>query len=146
MTTQAEARKEIIDLFRAAWEANPTSAAVPLAFDDVEFTKPSGEDANGRALPWARISVRHFTEEQDTIGAPGNRRYLSEGEVTIEIYVAPGGGHQLGDTLSRIAKLPFRGSTLGVWFPSPVRPREIGMDASWFRRDVVARFKYEEKG
>lgn len=145
MTTQAEARKEIIDLFRAAWLANPTSAVVPLAFDDVEFKKPSGEDANGRAHPWARISVRTQLEEQDTVSGVGNRRYLTEGQVTVEIYVAPGDGHTLGDTLSRIAKLPFRGSTSGVWFTFTT-PKEIGMDASWFRRDVVSRFQYEEIG
>ncbi len=147
MTTQAEARTQIIALFRTAWLANGTSSPIPIVYDDVEGGKPNGEDANGRALPWVRISVRHLIEEQDTMGRPGNRRFLAEGIATVEIYTAPGDGHTLGDPLSRIAKLAFRGNSTsgGVWFPI-VSPREIGMDGNWFRREVAATFKYEDIG
>ncbi len=148
MTTVEEARTEIIALFRTAWEANATSLAVPLVYENVTGSGiPEGEDANGRVLPWARLSVRQLVENQETLGAPGNRRFLNEGIATAEIYTAIGDGHTLGGELARIGKLAWRGTSTasGIWF-TQVTSREIGADRGWFRIDVVANFNSEDRG
>ncbi len=109
--------------------------------------KPVGEGANGRVLPWARLSVRQLSEDQETLGAPGNRRYLNEGIATAEIYTPIGDGHTLGGQLARIGKLAWRGvsTSSGIWFYQ-VTSTEIGADKGWFRIDVTASFQHEDKG
>jgi hypothetical protein len=148
MTTVEEVRTDVIALFRTAWLANGTSAPVPIVYDnDANSAKPEGEDADGRALPWCRISIRNLSEDQDTLGAPGARRFLNEGLITVEIYTASGDGYTLGGVLARVAKLAFRGNSLasGAWF-TQVTSTEKGLDGPWSRIDVTARVKSEDIG
>ena len=147
MTTVAQARLEINELFRDAWIANGTSSSIPLVFENAQgSTPPSGTDANGRAKPWARVSIRHFTGEAETLGPVGLKRFLYTGMVTVEIYTAIGDGWQVGDALCQVARAIFRGNSTasGVWF-TEVGSLEIGRDTDWYRQDVTARFSYEDR-
>lgn len=145
--TEEQARTEIVTLLRTAWELGPPTDTVPLFYDDVEFEKPTGVDANGRALPWARISVRFFGGEQETLGPAGSRRFLNSGLVTLEVYTASGDGHTAGGPLARVGHLAFRGNQTsgGVWFTG-VTTRTVGNDGPWTRRDVTADFRFEDRG
>lgn len=147
MTTQAAARLEILELFEDAWLANGVSSSTPIVFENVKGSAPpEGRDANDRALNWVRASVRHLAGDNETLGPIGQKRFLYEGIVTVEIYTAQGDGTQVGDALAQVARSIFRGASTasGVWF-FMVGATDLGVDSVWYRQDVTAKFKYEDR-
>jgi len=148
MTTEQEAYRQMVALFRTAWLADSASLSVPIVYDnDAATSKPEGEDANGRALPWCRPSAVELIEEQETLGGSGQRRFKGEGIFTVEIYTPSGDGYKFGGELARIAKLAFRGNqtTGAVWFPR-VTSQKKGQDGPWCRIDVIAEYVREDRG
>lgn len=147
MTTFLQARKEVIDLIRDAWLANGTSSGVALVFENAKGSAPpTGQDANGRALPWARISVRNLAGEEETLGPIGAKRFLYSGLASLEIYTAIGDGMQVGDALAQVGVESMRGNSTasGVWFYQ-VGSSEVGLDGKHYRQDVVGRFRFEDR-
>lgn len=143
MTTITQARDAINTAVRTPWLANPTSAPVMLAFDDVAFDKP-GADDNGRALPYAVVTVRHFEGGADTLGGVGVGKQLHEGQVVVQIFTSYGGGNALSDQLAEIAKKALQLGTIpdGWFFGTKVN--EIGQDGNYRLVHVIARFRYTE--
>lgn len=134
--TYAAARDEILTLFRTAWLANGSSAAVPLFYDDVAKDAPS-------AVSWARVTVRHNTGGNDGIG---NRLRIRTGTVTIQIFTTFGEGLASVDVLGKVAVDAFHGKATsgGAWFRN-VRLNEVGQDGKWFQTNVLADFEYNEE-
>lgn len=145
MTTILQAIDDLMGSFRTAWLANVTSAPVPLFYDDVVGDIPSGQDAEGRALPWARLTARHNLGTQDSLGDVGNRRFLNSGLFTVQIFAPSGEGGIFARELAGIAAGILRGirSENSVWI-FDVTPQEIGADGPWFNVNVTATFRYQE--
>lgn len=132
------ARDEMCALVATAWVAGglPLSS---LAWDDLDYKPPEG--------PWARVTVRHMTGEQATLGPPGQRRYSRDGLLTVQTYSVPGGGLSSGPDIVKIVEDALRSASTpsGVWFRK-VRVNEMGRDGRWYAVNVVAEFVYDEIG
>ena len=140
--TEEQTRTEIITLVRTAWELGPPTDTIPLAYEGVKFDKPTGADANGKALPWARVSVRIFGGSDSTLGGT---RYGYSGMVTVEVYTADGDGYEAGGAAARIPHLALRGKQTpgGAWF-FDVSTTGKGTDGPWLRMEVTANFRFED--
>lgn len=145
MTTIVEARDAIMGLLRTAWLLAAATQDVLLLWDNAPGDKPAA-DSFGNVLPYARASVRHNVGDQETMGARGNRRYLSGGAFTVQVFTPIGDGHTLGDAIVEVVKDAIRqvAPSLGVWFYT-VRVSEIGTDGPWFQTNVDATFRYQER-
>ena len=113
MTTLAEARLLITEIIETAWLADALSLPIPLFWDNVETETPipSGSDPDGRALPYARVTVRNISDKATTLGPSGNRRFLAEAIVTTQIFVPFGDGWQQAGALAEIVKTALRTSS-----------------------------------
>ena len=144
MTTILAARDELMEALRTGWLANATSAGVELQFDNVKNDPPTAVGTEGRPVSWARLTMRHSLGAQDTLGELGNRRFLTGGTITWQIFTAPGDGHAAGDALAEIALGLIRTvrTPSGVW-AFDVVPAEIGISGTWFQFNVFGTFRYE---
>lgn len=141
--TLTQARDAVVSLVRTAWIAGPSSAAIPLAFDNVKFDKPGEDGSTTEAGPWAKITTRIISAGSET---QGNRRFTTEGVLTVQIFTPTGDGNTLGDVLSQFVLDTLRahvGTASGVWF-FDATPNEIGLEGPWFQHNVTASFRYQE--
>lgn len=144
--TYEEARDFILDKFKVAWDANTSviNGSVPaVEYQNVSPSKNPLADGN---KAWARVTVRHATGEQRSMGTAGGRIFTRYGIVTIQIFVPTGKqGLVLADRLGKVAVDAFEGeetSTGNVWFRN-VTYREVGVDGNWFQVNVIAEFEYD---
>jgi cyanophycinase-like exopeptidase len=145
--TYEEARDYILDKFKVAWDANSPAVnggAVPaVEYQNVQPSKAPLADGN---KAWARITVKHSSSEQRSMGTPGNRVFTRRGVVTVQVFVPAGKqGLVLADRLGKVAADAFEGeetSTGNVWFRN-VAYREIGVDNGWFQVNALAEFEYD---
>ena len=143
MSTRTEARDAVLGAVRAAWLANGTTAPIAMHWDDVA-SDPTGHDAQGLPLPWARASVRFLASP---VEAHGNNeaKHLTEGILTVQLFAPFGDGHKLGDELAEVLEVAFRARRIGdLWFYGARSP-EVGREGPWFRTDFVANFRFEER-
>ena len=146
MTSPTTARNTLVGALRTAWLASGTTSAIELQYDNVRDDPPTGVDAEGRPLPFGRITMRHTGGTQETLGNVGARKFDSGGVVTMQIFTAPGDGHALSDVIVaevRAAMQALR-SPNGVWLSEISPPIEIGRTGTWFQVNVTATFAYEE--
>lgn len=144
MSTITAARDAIIGTIRTAWLASGTTSSIALTYDNVADDKV-GEDSSGLPLPWARVTVRHLTSPQETLGGVGNRKHLTEGLVTVQVFTPFGDGHAQADEIVQVLQGALRNVRVDdLWF-FDVRVNEIGRDGPWFNTNVVAGFRYEER-
>jgi Bacteriophage related domain of unknown function len=145
--TYEEARDHILDKFKAAWDANSPAVnggvAPAVEYQNVQPAKSPLADGN---KAWARITVRHATGEQRSLGVPGSRVFTRRGVVTVQVFVPTGKqGLVLADRLGKVAADAFEGeetSTGNVWFRN-VAYREVGVDGGWFQVNALAEFEYD---
>lgn len=171
MTTLNEARAAVYSQFIALWPIGeedditlwrmiqadvfgpntftafvPGDLRCPYCFDNEVFSPPIAED--GRALPWARLSVRGLSGGQETLGRPGNRKYTRQAIVRLEVYTAPGSGLKVADQLCQAALRIFEGRSLPVSTLKLYdgRTQEAGLvdDGRWFLSTVQVNFDYEQ--
>lgn len=138
--TFVEARDDMLAQITDAWKtANPT---YPIVYDDY-----SGEQGVPKTeKPWTRVTIRHNRGEQETlVNSLGNRLFLRDGLITIQIFTPRGAGLTKAYELAKVAADAFEGKATpkGVWFRS-VRLREVGPDGNWFQVNVIADFEYSE--
>ena len=138
--TPTQARDEVLTKFKEAWEADATSADVPILYNDVAQDVPDSGS-------WARVTVRHLDGYQATLaGAVGVRRFRHEGVVTVQIFTPFSDGLVESDALAEIAKNAFEGevTTPGRVIFRRVRLNEVGQTGQWFQVNVLANFEYDE--
>jgi hypothetical protein len=138
--TISQARDEMLSVFTAAWEGDPTSAPVPVLYPDRAQEIPTQG-------PWARARVQHNASAQVTLsGEAGARRFRRTGVVSVEIFTPTGDGLTLSDQLAMIASRAFEGVTTepGRVIFRNVRVTEAGQDGAWHKTDVLADFEYDE--
>lgn len=143
--TATQARDQIMQLVKDAWDASGTTSSIAMLYDNVR-ADPIGKDSNGNPLPWARTTVRTFASPQDLILSSGQGVYQTEGQLVVEFYAPVGDGHALADAVVEVLKAATRNERTsgGVWFFEGV-PNEIGLDGPWFRTDYTSRFRYHEE-
>ena len=149
VANQKTARNEVMALFYAAWQANPTSLPVPLFWDNVDTDPPPAPAATDKAeaAPWVRAQMRHNVGGQVTLADDqGRRRWRRSGIIIVEVYTPRNTGFdRLHDELIQIVKDAFEGkSTPSEVIFSDVSPREIGPDGPWFQSNVLVAFEYDE--
>ena len=134
MTTLNDARGAIYSTFVTDWGA--TSA---ITFDNENFDPPAD-------TVWARLTVRHTSRDQESLGPVGGRKFESEGSVIIQCFAPLDSGASLADTLAQVAQGIFEGKTLlpeNIRFTSAV-VLEIGPTEDWYQTNVTAFFTYSE--
>lgn len=143
--TVEEARDTALAVVHTAWTASgAASEDVPLLFDNVKGDPPDLGTVAGRVDPYARASVRILVSDQSTQGR--QRRYLSEGSLSVQIFTAPGDGWGLADQLSRVVVNALRGhagTPDGLWF-FEVGAFEVGQTGAWRQVNAEARFRFQE--
>tara|TARA_R110000851_G_scaffold268071_2_gene420691 strand:+ start:20063 stop:20509 length:447 start_codon:yes stop_codon:yes gene_type:complete len=146
MTSPTTARDVMQSTIETALAADPITTGIIRQFDNFKVDPPEGVDAEGRAVPYIRTTVRHAGGTQETLGNVGNRRYDSTGVLTVQIFTAPGDGHALSDTIVPIVRTAMQAlrSANGVWLGEISPPIEIGITGAWFQVNVTAAFTYEE--
>lgn len=146
---QKTARNEVMELLHTAWEANSTSAPIPLLWDNVNDDPPvpPASTSKAEAAPWARAQMRHNIGGQASLmGDSATQRYRRTGIITVEIRTPRGTGFdRLHDELIQIVKDAFEGETT----PSQIEfrdgtCREVGQDGPWFHSNVLITFEYDE--
>lgn len=143
MTTATEARDAISETINTAWLASGVTSGIVLQWDNVK-ADPVGEDADGNALPWARVTVRTLATSQETLGGVGSRKHQTEGQLVVQVFTPSGDGHTLADGIVEVLKAALRNQRVGdLWF-FDVTAREIGTDGPYFNQNVVAGFRYGE--
>ena len=147
MTTLEQARDQLIGTFRTAWLADPTSASVPLEYDDVHADTDATPDAATRRPPYGRVAVRNLVGQQETLGGINSRRFLNTCAFALDFFTEPGDGNKLSDRLANVAKRILRQvqSVNGVWCIGDVASNEIGIDGGMFRTRVTGTFQYQER-
>lgn len=145
MTTQRQARDAVMDRINTAWLASATTQSLPIVWDDVDGSKP-GYDTDGKAVAWARVTMRHQAGSQETMANVGQRRYAATGLVTVQIFTPIGDGLVLSDAICAVVKSMFRARPRPqpVWFRD-ITPTEIGPDGPWQNVNVSAVFQYQER-
>lgn len=144
--TILEVYDAVLGAFKSAWDANAAAAIGASSTPSVEWPlQPEAQTplAKGEA-PWARVSLRHATSDQTTVGGlPGQTNFQSSGVVRVNIFVlASKRGLVDAALLGKVALDAFRGVRSGpVWFTG-VRPQEVGVDGLWYQFDVTATFRY----
>jgi len=143
--TYAEARRAMLDIFKARWDAD-----APAVNGGV--VPPVRYDASGRAgdltAAWARVTIRHSGASQAGLAsASGERLWERRGIIVVQVFATldAGGGLILPDALANVAKNAFEGaSTASLWFKD-VRMNEVGADGPWFQVNVTADFEYTDR-
>ena len=137
--TPTQARDEILSKFHEAWDADETSATVPVLYWDIDQEVP-GSGA------WVRITVRHATGGQATLSNEvGARRFRYTGTVFVQIFTPHADGMVISDDLAAIAMRAFEGEVTspGRVIFRQVRLNEAGHDGQWFQSNVLADFEYD---
>lgn len=134
--TFAQARDEILTLFKTAWDATGHEAF----YEDVKKQRDNTQD------PWAWVILRHATGGQTALnGNAGERMFSRLGFVQVSVYTAIGGGLQDSYDLAKVVADAYEGASTsgGVWFRN-VRINEIGRDGEFFIVNVIVDFEYDE--
>lgn len=135
MTTQAIVREAIYQIFKSDWADRTPSCFGKETFDPVN-------------APWVRCSVQYLNTRQTTFGRPGNRRFETEGIVTIQYFEPPELGDDVSDAHLRAAALIFDSKRImnnGVRF-SAANARGLGLveNKRWWAGVVETPFAFDE--
>ena len=137
MTTYREAKNDILELFKDAWD--PTGYVAQYTNVAEEKAPPDVDE------PWARATVGFTNGDARSIGGiSGKARYENTGTLTIQIFTPVGDGGVRAYDLGQQLVDAYRGASTenGVTFTS-VGMREAGVDGSWFQVNVTATFTYD---
>lgn len=133
MSTINEAREAVYKRWNDLW------IATSFVFEnETERDLPDG------SLPWVRVTVRHTSSVQDTLGPPGARRFRRGASVLVQLYDLANSGMQTLDTLAQSARVIFEGASFSGLDFNNVMTRETGHDGKWSQVVVEAFFDYEE--
>jgi hypothetical protein len=134
--TYFEARREILVLFKAAWD--PTGHAA--IFQDTKDDKPVG------VAPYAKVFINHFDGGQGSLtGSDGTSVFDRVGTLLVQIFTPPGDGLSLAYALGKILSDAYEGKATpgGVWFRN-AQIKEIGADGAYQQLNFLVDFEYTE--
>ena len=133
--TLTEATERIYQTFKTDW-----GVTSPLVFDNEKSVAPKPTD------DWVRLSVRHNTSNQESLGGVGFRKFERGGSVFVQCFTPLDKGRAGADALAEAARNIFEGKTLS---PESIRftntiVQEIGEDDGWYVVNVESLFTYTE--
>lgn len=130
MTTLNEARQLLYRNAVDTWPF-PTPPAhvgdlqVPYQLDgEAGFKQP----ASG---PWSRISLRHETSQQNTLGAAGGRKYQRTARLYVQIFTELAMATKQADTIGAAIRQIFEGKRISGVIVGAGNPRELGPTDKW---------------
>jgi hypothetical protein len=135
--TQEEVRTAIQVAFLAVF-----NGVIPIALDNQPFSPPDpdGDDPN---IKWARLTVMFINGSQDSLGRPGNRKFVRSGVLFIQCFTPKGTATSSNDVFCKQCADIFEGERIGVLWFKDTRIVTVGPDGSWYQQNVVADFEYE---
>lgn len=139
VTSIAQARDDILTVFRDAWNAN--TAAIVGSVPEVRYHEAEVAEVPPSDEYWCLAAVTHV---DGGAAALGNRIFEHAGLFTAQIYgLKEDQGNQKLDALVKVVLDAFEGqySANGVWFRN-VRVNEEGPVRNWFQVNVIAEFLY----
>lgn len=145
-TTLYVATDEILGRLNQDWVAKAQLEAKlhykPLLIFEIteKLERPEREHA------FARVSIRHTSGRQKTLGGIGQRRFRNFGVVNIQV-LAPfkdGTGVAVTQKLAQVCKDAYEGNrTDNVWFRG-CRWQEIGRDGPWYQINLLIEFEWDQ--
>lgn len=130
-----EANDQILGVLNECWKKTNHE----IFFDGVP------KDRFNNRSPFLRVTVRHQTGGQRTLGGKGNRQFGRTGFVMAQIYFPFENGWSEGYQLAMVISDAIEGSDTpdGVWFRR-LRINEAGRDGLFNILNVVFDFDYQE--
>jgi hypothetical protein len=129
--TMNDATEAITERFIAGFSSTVTTV------DPENFTPP--DDA-----PWIRLSIRHTSASQWTLGQIGNRKFQRNGLIIGSIFTPLNKGRQPSDLLTQQFKDLFEGVNFGPVECYIADTKELPIDGLWFPVAVQVKFNYNE--
>lgn len=101
MTTLVEAKQIILDAFVLGW-----AAQTPVFI--------TGEDHDDPPIdaPFVRITIRHFTRNQETLGGTGARKFEAAGSIVVQVFAPLDEGTTPADNLASNVQAILEAKTL----------------------------------
>jgi len=123
--TPIQAKDEMLDVLKTAWDADPISTGLIIKYPDVLGPVPSSDNA------WVEVLLQHNTGgEANLAGGETTRRYRSAGFLLFRIMT------------EIIVKAYEITKSKSVRYISP-RPNYVGNDGAWHQTNVVVEFEYD---
>lgn len=147
MTTVALARLDILTFFKTNFDLIPINTSLDLDVLPPVIYDNKAKPIQDTSVSWLRVSIRHSTGEQNTLGQSGNRKFLRNGILFIQIFTPLDRGLQLADYLSDQILAFLEGgstSTNGIAFTDVSPPNDLGNEGSWNQINIEAKFFYEQ--
>lgn len=133
--TLRQAHDQILGLLHAA--------ALGIVVQYPDMPSPASRPPQGS---WARVMVEDSDDagSNTLVGSRGNRRYETNGILTVEIYALSGDGRREAQRLAEVVLRAYRGrkTTGGVWFRRE-RVRDVGPDGTWYHVNVIVEYQYD---
>lgn len=136
--TPIQAKDEMLEVFKNAWDADPVSTGLDVVYPDILGPTPSSDNA------WVEIVVQHNTGgEANLAGSGSTRRYRSTGFLIFRVMTPTLEGLDLADQLAEVIIKAYEISkSRSVMYISP-RPNFVGNDGAWHQTNVVVEFQYD---
>lgn len=133
------AREAVYQRVRAQW------TATPFVFDNE--APEAGADLDGGTTPWVRFSFAEILSAQETLGAPGSRKYNRRGVVRASIFVPVNSGKRRSGELVSAVRALFEGVRFSdLFFDDADAPRELGPgpEGRWDQTFISINGQWEE--
>lgn len=128
-----DARNTIYTRFINEW-----ADRTPFQLDNETFEIPTSG-------PWVRLVVRNTLGEQDTLGRPGNRKYLRNGFIAGQVFTPVNEGTAQGDLLAEQLRDIFEGTSFGGILANNGTITELDQqDGRWYQHNVSVAFFVEQ--
>lgn len=121
------AREAVYQLWLANWTATP---AGDWTFAGEVYDPPPDR-------PWARLTVRNRTGGGQTLGGAGERRFIRQAAIFVNVFVPINSGEGALDPLIQAVCDAFEAKSFGQLRTFAADPRETGPDRGIWNTAVV---------
>jgi hypothetical protein len=128
---EAQAVEAIYQRFASAWPSR--QPLVPFVFEN--------EQAEAQS-EWARVSVRHGSAGQVTMGRAPYRKFDRRGTVMVQLFAPVNTGRARLSEMADSVREVLEGVSLGELHMHEARTEETPTDGAWAMCSVVVRFRY----
>ena len=135
--TEAQAIETLWQTWKAGW-----------AIKHPEIDSFFENEGAAAETTYARISVRHTTGAQTSIGPPGSRRFERRGNLMVQLFAPTDQGRGYISGLADDVRSIFEGGSFGSGDPVRCyggRTQEVPTDGNWYMVVVVIPISYFER-
>lgn len=143
--TEAEATQAILEQWEDGWDPlhpeDPSDPEhVPYTYTNEAFTS----DALGDLGAWARVTVRHSTANQASMGSAPNRKFDRRGVVIVQLFAPIDAGTLLLAELADDVRTALEGYRSGELLLHEGATSDIPDDGAWAQKSVTIQFRYTD--